>query len=198
MVEINAQSRPLDVFTAWMADAQAEPRIKEPNAMALATVNRAGEPQLRVVLCKVWSEEGFIFYTNYNSRKGHDISENPRVAANFYWDPLFRQVKITGLAKKTSRTVSETYWNSRARESQLSQWISHQSETVDSRATLEKAWHAAETKFAGREIPCPEHWGGYLIEPTAIEFWVGQPGRLHDRFYYEKRSSTWTLSRLYP
>lgn len=198
MTEINAQSRPLDLFNAWMADAKAEPKIKDPNAMALATVNRSGEPQLRVVLCKSWSEEGFVFYTNYNSRKGRDILENPLVAANFYWDPLFRQVKIVGRAKKTSRAISEAYWKSRPRESQLSQWISHQSETVDSRVTLEKAWHAAEMKFASSEIPCPEHWGGYVIEPSAIEFWLGQPGRLHDRFVFEKSNSTWTLRRLYP
>lgn len=198
MMEINDQSRPLDVFNAWMASAKAEPAIKEPNAMALSTVNREGEPQLRVVLCKSWSEEGFIFYTNYESRKGHDILENPRVAANFYWDPLFRQVKIIGRAKKTARAISENYWSTRSRESQLSQWVSHQSEPVDSRDTMEEAWHAAEAKYAGHDVPCPQHWGGYLIEPSAIEFWVGQPGRFHDRFLFEKSNSTWTLSRLYP
>lgn len=166
--------------------------------MALATSNLQGDLHTRVVLCKEWSDKGFTFFTNYNSRKGADLANQPKAAAVFYWDPIFRQVKITGHVQKTSRMESEAYWNSRPRESQLSQWISKQSEPVATRAELENAWQEADRKFANRKIPCPDHWGGYLLIPQSIEFWIGQPGRLHDRFEFQKSGDLWTYQRLYP
>ena len=197
IMEIGANSQPMTIFSAWMEEAKAHPGIKEPSAMSVATVG-AGDLHSRVVLCRAWSDAGFMFFTNYNSVKGQDLARDPRVAAVFYWDPMFRQVCISGRAKKTSRADSQTYWKARPRDNQLSQFISRQSETVASREDLEAAWTKANKDFAGREVPCPEHWGGYLIEPSKIEFWVGHTGRLHDRYQFEKSASAWTFRRLCP
>lgn len=198
-MNIGPDSKPLTIFSAWMAEAKADSRIREAGAMSVATVSAvAGQLHARVVLCKSWSEEGFTFFTNYNSLKGHDLEEDPRMAAVFYWDPLARQVCISGRVKKTSHAESEAYWKTRPRESQLSQHISRQSQEVPSREFLETAWARAEKEFAGREIPCPAHWGGYLLQPERIEFWVGQPGRLHDRYLFEKSAANWTFRRLCP
>jgi pyridoxamine 5'-phosphate oxidase len=197
-MEFNAQTDPLHAFDAWLSEAKAHPAIREATAMAVATVNGSGEVHNRVVLCKDWTWSGFTFFTNYRSQKGRDLESNGRAGAVFYWDPLFRQVKITGRVSRTNRQVSVNYWDSRARESQLSQFISKQSETVDSRAELEAAWHEADRQFQGRKIPCPEHWGGFLLVPEAIEFWQGLPNRLHDRFLFEKNQDHWTFRRLYP
>lgn len=196
-IEIGPNSQPLTIFSAWLAEAQANQTIREPTAMTVATAN-AAELHARVVLCRGWSEEGFIFYTNYNSLKGQDLAHDNRAAAVFYWDPLSRQVRISGRVKKTSREVSENYWNHRERGSQLSQFVSQQSATIASREALEAAWKKAEKDFSGRAIPCPEHWGGYLLEPEKIEFWIGRTGRLHDRYLFEKSPRTWTFRRLCP
>ncbi|MGE4131159.1 MAG: pyridoxamine 5'-phosphate oxidase [Bdellovibrionales bacterium] len=196
--EISAQSNPIDVFGHWMAEAKSHPGIREATAAALATVNSKGELHNRVVLCKDHSEAGFTFFTNYDSRKGHDLAEHPQAAMVLYWDPMARQVKISGRVEKVAREVSEAYWASRPRESQLSQWISRQSEPVGSREELENQWRSAEREFEGRKIPCPKHWGGYLLSPRTIEFWVGRPGRLHDRFEFIKSGSIWTFRRLCP
>jgi pyridoxamine 5'-phosphate oxidase len=197
-MEIDSNSNPLSVFEEWMREAKANKTIREPTAMALATASDSGDLGIRVVLCKGWSEKGFTFYTNYHSRKGLDLAKNPNAAAVFYWDPLFRQVKIEGACTKTSRAESEAYWSSRPRESQLSQYISRQSQEVSSRDELEKAWADADKRFQGQTIPCPIHWGGYVLEPRAIEFWIGRPGRLHDRFSFEKDAAGWTFRRLCP
>jgi len=194
---LGPESQPIEIFKAWMAEAKQNPQIREATAMSLATTS-GSDLHARIVLCKDWSEEGFTFFTNYLSRKGLDLGQNAHAAAVFYWDPLFRQVNISGTVAKTSRQISENYWNSRARESQLSQYISQQSKPVDSRASLEGAWTRAEAEFKGKSIPCPAHWGGYLLTPQRIEFWVGQPGRLHDRYEYEKVNNRWTFRRLYP
>ncbi len=196
--EIGPDSKPLTIFEEWMASAKATPGIREPTAVNVATVASDGEVHSRVVLCKKWSEEGFVFYSNYRSRKGLDLAAHAQTALLFYFDPLFRQIKISGKAEKTSRQDSENYWRSRPRESQLSQYISNQSAPVDSRQELEDQWHAAEQKFTGRDIPCPEHWGGYLIRPRTIEFWIGRPNRLHDTFEFEKDQAGWTFRRLSP
>lgn len=197
-MNIGAKSNPLGIFEEWMTEAKANKAIREPTAMALATSGSDGELGVRVVLCKGWSEKGFTFYTNYHSRKGLDLAKNPNAAAVFYWDPMFRQVKIEGTVEKTSRAESEAYWNSRPRESQLSQFISRQSEEIDSREQLEKAWEEADKRFQNQTIPCPAHWGGYVIKPSSIEFWIGRPGRLHDRFSFEKDAAGWTFRRLCP
>lgn len=197
-MEFTPITNPISAFETWLKEARAHSGIRDADAMAVATVNAKGEIHNRVVLCKDWSEDGFTFYTNYKSEKGQDLAANPRAGAVFFWDPLHRQVRISGAVTQTNRQVSEAYWRSRPFESQLSQYISRQSETVGSREDLEKAWSEAEAKFNGREIPCPEHWGGYVIRPERMEFWVGQPNRLHDRYVYEKIRSHWTFRRLYP
>jgi pyridoxamine 5'-phosphate oxidase len=197
-MEIGPHSHPLRIFEHWLSEASDHPHIKEPTAFTLATAGAAGMPHARVVLCKSWSEEGFVFYTNYRSQKGQDLTVNPGAAAVFYWDPLHRQVRVGGSIEKTSRQVSEDYWRSRGRDSQLSQYISRQSQEAPSRETLENAWREAESEFAGRDIPCPAHWGGYILRPKTMEFWIGRPGRLHDRHEFEKSDRGWTYRRLYP
>lgn len=196
--EIGPDSKPLAIFEEWMALARREPKIREATAMNVSTVNAAGEIHSRIVLCKKWSEEGFTFYSNYNSRKGHELEQNAQTGLLFYFDPLFLQIKISGKAVKTSRQDSVDYWRSRPRESQLSQFISQQSEPIASRAQLEALWAAADKKFGKQEIPCPEHWGGYLIQPQSLEFWIGRENRLHDTFLFEKAPMGWTFRRLCP
>ena len=183
-----------------MTEARATPTIKEANAMSVATVNSRGHVHARVVLCKSWSAEGFVFYTNYESQKGQDLAQNPNAAAVFYWDPLFKQVKVSGEMNKTSRETSVAYWDSRARDSQLSQYISRQSQPAPSREQLERDWAAADAQFKDRPVPCPEHWGGYRLNPRSIEFWVGRHGRLHDRHVFSRPGAdqSWTYTRLYP
>lgn len=197
-MDINERSNPLQIFETWMKEAHAHSGIQYPTAMALATLGRDGELHNRVVLCKSWGEDGFTFFTNYDSRKGQDLAANARTSAVFYWDPSFRQVKISGAVEKTSRKVSEDYWRTRPRDSQISQYVSRQSQEVASRTNLEEEWAKADLEFKNREVPCPANWGGYLIKPNRIEFWIGRPGRLHDRYEFEKSGSTWTFRRLYP
>jgi pyridoxamine 5'-phosphate oxidase len=196
-MSIGPDSNPLDVFKLWLEEATNHPGIKEASAMSLATSD-GKELHSRIVLCRGWDQKGFTFFTNYNSRKGLDLAADHEASAVFYWDPVFRQVCISGTVSKTSREVSESYWNGRPRESQLSQYISHQSQPVDSREELEKAWTKAEQEFADRAIPCPKHWGGYVLEPRCIEFWIGRPGRLHDRFEFRKAKQGWAFRRLFP
>lgn len=190
---------PLEVFNDWMKNAKADTRIKEATAMTVATYEpQTQEIHSRVVLMKDWSEQGFTFFTNYDSRKGLDLAAHNKVALNLYWDPQFRQIKINGTVQKTSREVSEKYWDSRPRDSQLSQWASSQSKPVESREDLEQKVLEAKKKFDGKNIPCPPHWGGYLVTPFLIEFWIGQANRLHDRFAFKKQAGTWTIERLSP
>lgn len=194
----NAQTNPIQRFIQWLQEARANPNIKEPTAMALATSDKNQQPHARVVLCKEFSEDGFTFYTNYTSHKGSEIADNAKVAAVFYWDPLARQIRVEGTVTKTSRQNSEQYWNSRPRESQLSQYISQQSQPLRSRAELEDAHKKAQAEFANRPVPCPDQWGGYVIKPSRFEFWIGRSGRLHERYEFEKSSSGWTFRLLYP
>lgn len=189
---------PLEVFKKWTEEAKAKTSLHEPLAMALATLSKTGEIHNRVVLLKQITNAGITFFTNYNSSKGADLDSNPQAEAVFYWDQLLRQVRIGGKVEKTSRQISVDYWNSRARESQLSQWVSHQSVPLQSRELLMKQVEEARKRFEGQDIPCPEHWGGYLIRPDRMEFWIGSPGRLHHRFHFRKDASGWTSHRLYP
>lgn len=195
---LNSNS-PIEIFADWLANTKADTRIKEPTAMTLSTYEpNTGDIHSRVVLLKEFSEQGFTFFTNYDSQKGMDLAAHNKATLHFYWDPQFKQIKIQGIVTKTSRSVSESYWNSRARDSQLSQWISAQSKPVSIREDLEKKVLEAKKQFDGKDIPCPEHWGGYLLTPTSYEFWIGQPNRLHDRFLFKKLDKTWTIERLYP
>lgn len=169
------------------------------NAMTLSTVDGAGRPSSRVVLLKGVDERGFIFYTNYDSRKGREIAENQNVALTFYWPDQERQVCVAGAAAKISAAESEAYFKSRPRGSRLAAWASHQSEAVERREVLEARWRELDAKYPGDTVPMPPNWGGYVITPVRIEFWQGRPSRLHDRFRYLKQpDGKWLIDRLCP
>jgi len=171
----------------------------EANAATLATVGGDRIPSARIVLLKGVDERGFIFFTNYESRKGHELTANPHAALVFYWANQERQVRISGTVQKIPHAESEAYFKTRPRASRLGAWASQQSEPVESRSTLEERWKELEAKFPGEEIPMPPHWGGYVLAPARIEFWQGRPGRLHDRFEYQKQiDGSWSIERLCP
>lgn len=168
------------------------------NAMTLATVDASGQPSTRTVLLKGVDSRGFIFFTNYDSRKGNELGSNPRAALTFFWPELERQICVAGAVEKLSREESEVYFKSRPRGSQIGAWASHQSQPVADRAALEKIWQTIAAKFPN-EIPLPPNWGGFVLRPTRIEFWQGRPSRLHDRFSYSTQSDgSWRLERLSP
>jgi pyridoxamine 5'-phosphate oxidase len=188
---------PLAQFEKWLA-AAVEAHALEPNAMTLGTVGRDGQPSARTVLLKGIDARGLVFFTNYESRKGRELAENPRVSLLVYWRELERQIQVCGTASKASREESEAYFKSRPEGSRLAAWASRQSETIPDRAFLEKKAAEAAEKFRGQEIPTPPHWGGYVVAPVTMEFWQGRVNRLHDRFLYRKEGMVWTLERLSP
>lgn len=193
---------PFKEFASWFAEANSISRkhpnlCKQPEAFVLSTA-RKNRVSSRVLLMKEIRKNGFVFYTNYLSTKGQDIQKNPFVAVNFFWPPLFRQVCMRGTVKKISRAESERYWVTRSRESQISQFISHQSQPVSSHRQLEKEWFAAYKRFESKRIPLPKNWGGYLFTPTYIELWVGREARFHDRYAYSKNKNIWASAKLYP
>ncbi len=188
---------PIEQFNKWMRDA-IDAELSEPNAMVLATCTRDGKPSARIVLLKEVSADGFIFFTNYMSRKGHELSENSASALVFDWHEIERQVRIEGNIEKVSETDSDTYFDSRPSNSRLGAWASPQSRVLKNREELENLQKEFEEKFANRAIPRPPHWGGYVLHPTSIEFWQGRPGRLHDRILYTLTSSGWKKQRLAP
>jgi len=168
------------------------------NAMTLATVDPAGRPSTRTVLLKGVEERGFIFYTNYDSRKGRELAQNPNAALTFYWADLERQVCVAGTVTKLPPAESEAYFKSRPRGSRLAAWASNQSDRVPDRAVLEARWNEMAAKFPG-DVPLPPNWGGYVLKPERIEFWQGRPSRLHDRFCYTRQAdNSWKLERLMP
>ena len=189
---------PLKQFALWFNDA-CNKNIAEPNAMSLATVNAAGHPSLRTVLLKFFDINGFVFFTNYNSRKAKEMAENPNVSLLFPWITLERQVTVMGVASKITATESAKYFASRPRESQIGAWISNQSSIITSRNLLLAELEKAKNKFLQGEIPLPDFWGGYRVVPQSVEFWQGQTSRLHDRFLYTKNEAGfWTVERLAP
>jgi pyridoxamine 5'-phosphate oxidase len=184
------------LFKLWSAIRNHRP--PDINAMILATVDKNGLPSTRTVLLKNVDERGFIFFTNYDSRKGRELAENPNAALTFFWSDLERQVCVAGRVTKLPVAESESYFRSRPRGSQLAAWASEQSQSVPDRAALETKWHDLERKFPG-DVPLPPNWGGYILKPERIEFWQGRPSRLHDRFSYTRQADgSWKVERLAP
>jgi pyridoxamine 5'-phosphate oxidase len=188
---------PVAQFSEWFGHA-TELQVHEPNAMTLATVDADGMPFQRTVLLKYFDHDGFVFFTNYGSRKAAQIAGNPRVSLLFPWITLERQVIIQGRAEKTSAAESLRYFASRPRESQIGAWVSNQSEVISSRKFLMQKLAEIRDKFQHGEIPLPSFWGGYRVVPETIEFWQGGPARIHDRFLYRRRQDGWTIERLSP
>jgi len=194
----NTAEDPLLQFRAWFEDA-LEADVAEPNAMTLATAAPDGAPSARVVLLKGLDDRGFTFYSNYESRKGRDINQNPNVALVFWWEPLERSVRIEGTAERLPDEESTEYFHSRPRGSQLGAWASPQSRTIEERDVLHDNLDALKEKYGDDEdIPRPPHWGGYVVRPEQIEFWQGRPSRLHDRIRYRTSDGDWTRERLAP
>ena len=189
---------PYRQFERWFEQTCAA-GLSEPNAMTLATVGADGQPTLRTVLLKLFDHDGFVFYTNYGSRKAQQIAVNSRVALLFPWVKLARQVAITGVAEKVSLAESARYFASRPHESQLGAWISQQSSVLTSRQLLMNELEKIKARFRKGEVPLPDFWGGYRVRPASIEFWQGQTSRLHDRFLYTRQAdASWTIERLAP
>ncbi len=189
---------PITQFEAWLKQA-IDAGLQDPTAMTVATVNAEGQPSQRIVLLKQVNDKGFVFYTNYESRKAQDIEANPLVSLHFPWHLLERQVKICGRVEKVSSAESLKYFLSRPEESQLAAWASAQSRPVSSRQLLMQQFNAMKEKFSKGSIPLPDFWGGYRVVPTAIEFWQGGANRLHDRFEYQRQEGGgWEIERLAP
>jgi pyridoxamine 5'-phosphate oxidase len=185
-------------FGRWFVDATAA-RVLEPNAMVLATADERGRPSARTVLLKSYDERGFVFYTNYTSRKGRDLDANPYASAVFGWLPLHRQVIVTGPVRRVSRAETEAYFAIRPRGAQIGAWASHQSTVLTSRKDLEAAAAEVAERFDGTEVlPAPPHWGGFRIEPETVEFWQGRDSRLHDRLRFRREGDVWITERLAP
>jgi pyridoxamine 5'-phosphate oxidase len=197
--DFSGDNDPFQLFSSWLRDAEAsEPN--DPNAMALATVDSDGLPDLRMVLLKGHDEQGFVFYTNEDSAKGRELTANPRAALLFHWKSLRRQVRVRGPVEAVSEAESDDYFASRPRGSQIGAWASKQSRPLESRFALEKAVASFTAKFGLGAVPRPPHWHGFRIVPSAIEFWHDRPFRLHDRIRFSRstQDAPWTKDRLYP
>ena len=196
LLESTVGTDPFALFGRWFDHASG--RQPDPEAMALASADRRGRPSVRMVLLKAWDDEGFVFFTNRESRKGRELLENPFAALLFHWEPSARQVRIEGSVALTSDTESDAYFATRPRGSQLGAHASRQSRVVADRATLEEQVTEAELEFAGRSVPRPARWGGQRVIPDRIEFWQHRQNRLHDRIRFERADGGWQIARLQP
>jgi len=188
---------PLNQFEQWLEEA-VNGGVREPYAFCLSTLGLDGYPSSRIVFLRGIEERGLIFYTNYSSLKGAELAEDERAAFNFHWDEQDRQIRVKGKVVKIDKSVSDAYYAKRPRGSQLGAWASSQSQVLGSRQELIDRIKDLEAKYDGQDIPRPEHWGGYILEPESWEFWQGRQSRLHDRFRYQKQESVWTIHRLNP
>ena len=195
----NVPDNPIELFRNWFIEVESNFDVEEPNAMTVSSIGLDGYPKSRVVLLKKYTHEGFIFYTNYNSEKGKAIAENPHVCLSFFWHSAERQIIIKGKAEKIAENLSDGYFESRPRGSQLGALVSNQSEVVKNREELESKLKDLELEYEGKEIERPKHWGGYIIKPVELEFWQGRPNRLHDRIRYKLQEDfDWKIERLAP
>lgn len=195
--EISDNSDPNDLFSLWLKEAESS-GILLPESMSISTVNKAGQPSSRMVLLKDHNPQGFVFYTNFGSKKSQELTENPNISLLFHWNVLQRQVRIEGSVEKICKADAEKYFHSRDRGSQIGAWASKQSSELQSRDELKEREKFYKEKFAGKEVPLPEFWGGYLVKPRYIEFWQGRASRLHDRVTFNKQQDQWHQKRLYP
>ena len=197
LTEKNINPNPFEQFDIWFEEAK-KIGLKDPNAMNVASSSKDGIPSSRMVLLKSHDENGFVFYTNYTSRKSKEIIDNPHVALNFFWDALERQVRIEGKIEKIDSKISDEYFSSRSRLSQLGAHASEQSQVIQSYDVITNKLEELEKEFDGKEIPRPNHWGGFIIVPESIEFWQGHEGRIHDRLKFYKVDQQWKINRLSP
>jgi pyridoxamine 5'-phosphate oxidase len=188
---------PVVQFQQWFTEA-LDASVLDPNAMSIATVGAAGQPSSRTVLLKYFDAQGFVFYTNLDSRKAQEIGANPKVALLFYWAEISRQVRIEGQATRTSAAENLRYFLTRPRDSQIGAWVSEQSRVVEGRQILEARFAELKAKFTGGEVPLPAFWGGFRVAPETLEFWQARDNRLHDRFRYSRSVSGWAVARLAP
>src|SRR6478736_596837 len=196
LLEKDLAKNPFRQFETWFAEAEAA-KVPEPNAMTLATADRTGKPSARTVLLKAVDGRGFVFYTNYESRKGRELADNVHAALVFPWITMERQVIVEGPVARVSREEAEVYFHSRPRASQLAAWASPQSTVVAGRPVIEESYRVVERKYEGREVPLPPQWGGYRLSPVTVEFWQGRRSRLHDRLRYRREDGgDWVVERL--
>ncbi len=196
LTERDVDADPIRQFEKWFGQAMRSGMV-EPNAMTLATSTRDGHPSARIVLLKSVDANGFVFFTDYRSRKGSELDTNPHVSLCFWWSDLQRQVRVTGTVARATREESEAYFRTRPHGSRIGAWASRQSASLDSRETLEKEVERLELAHPG-DVPLPPHWGGYRVTPDSLEFWQGRPSRLHDRIVYTRGGGAWKIGRLSP